>query len=175
MRWIAAMMMCLLTAAPLWAQKAKREPLTEAQADQIADAAGDPDARIKLYTKFLDERAMVIKGLVNRGKTAARAHRMDDELQDLTALMDELGDNLDLYTERHADLRKSLKELTEITPKWHSLLRSLPGEAGFDLARKEAIESEEELQDQASRLLNEQTEYFRVHKDEAGQERAEPR
>jgi hypothetical protein len=54
-------------------------------------------------------------------------------------------------------------------------LKALPGEAGFDLARKEAIESEEDLADQAKRLLSEQTEYFNLHKDEQGQERAEPK
>ena len=175
MRFLSLILGCLLFASIVHAQKGKREPLTEAQMDQIADAGGAPDARITLYAKFLDEHATVIKGLMNRIKSVARVHRLDDELQDFTALMDELGQNLDTYSERHADLRKSLKTLTEATPHWHSLLRALPGEAGFDLERKEAIESEEELADQATRLLTEQTEYFRVHKDEAGQERAEPK
>jgi hypothetical protein len=175
MRFLAVPLACLLFVSTLHAQKGKREPLTEAQIDQIADAAGAPDARISLYAKFLDEHATVIKGLMNRIKSAARVQRLDDELQDFTALMDELGQNLDTYSERHADLRKSLKALTEATPRWHTLLRAIPGEAGFDLERKEAIESEEELADQATRLLTEQTEYFRVHKDEVGQERAEPK
>ena len=47
----------------------------------------------------------------------------------------------------------------------------LPGESGFDLERKEAIESGEELADQATRLLREQNDYFATHKDEKGQER----
>jgi len=165
----------LLFASTLHAQKGKLEPLSEAQIGKIADAGGDPDTRIKLYAAFLDEHAAVIKGLMNRMKSAARVQRLDSELLNFTALMDELGQNLDTYSERHADLRKSLKALTEATPRWHSLLRALPGEAGFDLERKDAIESEEELADQATRLLTEQTEYFRVHKDEAGQDRAEPK
>ena len=45
----------------------------------------------------------------------------------------------------------------------------------LDLARKEAIESGEDLADEAKRLLTEQTEYFKLHKDEKGQERAEPK
>ena len=55
------------------------------------------------------------------------------------------------------------------------ILRALAGEPGFDLARKEAIESGEDLADQAKRLLQEQTDYFNLHKDEAGQDRAEPK
>ena len=175
MRFFTIILACLLFATTLHAQKGKREPLTEAQIGKIADAGGDPNTRINLYASFLDEHATVIKGLMNRIKSAARVQRLDSELLDFTALMDELGQNLDTYSERHADLRKSLKSLTEATPRWHSLLRALPGEAGFDLERKDAIESEEELADQATRLLTEQTEYFRVHKDEAGQDRAEPK
>jgi hypothetical protein len=138
----------------LIAQKDKPEPLTEAQIEQIREAGIDPNGRLVLYTKFINDH---------------------EELQDLTALMDEFGSNLDTYSDRHADIRKALKALTGETDHWLSVLKALPGEAGFDLARKEAIESEEDLADQAKRLLSEQTEYFNLHKDEQGQERAEPK
>ncbi len=89
--------------------------------------------------------------------------------------MDELGSNLDTYSDRHADIRKSLKLLTESTPRWLGILRALAGEPAFDLARKEAIESCEDLADEAKRLHQEQTDYFNLHKDEQGQDRAEPK
>ena len=89
--------------------------------------------------------------------------------------MDEFGSNLDLYSDRHADIRISLKPLPDATQHWLSILRALAGEPAFDLARKEAIESGEELADQAARLLREQSEYFALHKDEQGQDRAEPK
>jgi hypothetical protein len=128
MRCLAAILACLCLAAPLNAQKEKREPLTAAQIDQIRDLGGDPDERIKLYTKFLDEHAAVIKGLTNRAKSAARASRLDGELQDFTALMDELGANLDAYSERHSDIRNALKSLSETAPRWLGILRALAGE-----------------------------------------------
>jgi hypothetical protein len=156
-------------------QKEKREPLTEVQVDQIREAGVFPNDRINLYTKFLNEHADTIKGLTNRAKSGARSHRLDDELQDFTALMDELGSNLDVYSDRKADIRKALKALTEATPRWLGILRALPGESGFDLARKEALESGQDLADQAARLSTEQTDYFKLHKDEVGQERAEPK
>ena len=170
-----AALACVLLPAALSAQKEKRDPLTGPEIEQIREAGIDPTERVKLYTKFINEHADTIKGLVNRLKSTSRARRMDDELQDFTELMDELGSNLDTYTDRHADIRKALKELNEATPKWLSMLRGLPGEQGFDLSRKEAIESGEDLSDQAKRLLSEQTEYFNLHKDEAGQDRAEPK
>lgn len=160
---------------PLSAQKEQRQPLSEAQVEKIREAGIDPNLRIKLYTDFLSERAATIKGLTNRGKSPSRAKRLDDELLDMTALMDELGSNLDQYGERKADMRPALKNLNEAAPKWQTTLRALAGEPQFDEARKEAIESCEDLMDEGKRLLSEQTEYFATHKDEKGQERAEPK
>jgi hypothetical protein len=157
------------------AQKEKRQPLTEAQLEQIREAGIDPSGRIALYTKFVNEHAEVIKSLTNRAKSAARSKHLDDELLDFTALLDELGDNLDQYHDRKADLRPALKPLNEAAPRWLSILRALAGEPSFDLSRKEAIESGEELADQAKRILSEETEYFNLHKDEKDQERAEPK
>jgi maltooligosyltrehalose synthase len=174
-RCIALILTCLFAGPALFAQKDKPEPLTEAQIDQIREAGIAPNDRVSLYTKFLNEHADTIKSLTNRSKSLARAKRLDEELQNLTALMDEFGSNLDMYSERHADIRKALKSLTESTDRWLGILRALAGEPGFDLARKEAIESGEDLADQAKRLLAEQTEYFNLHKDEQGQQRAEPK
>ena len=156
-------------------QKEQRQPLTEPQVEQIREAGIEPDERVKLYTKFLQEHENSIKGLIPRIHSGARAKRMDDELQDLTALMDELGSNLDQYGERKADLRKSLKSLNESTPHWLDVLRDLPSEPGFDLSRKEALDSGKDLADEIAQLLKEQTDYFALHKDEKGQERAEPK
>ena len=157
------------------AQKDKREPLTEAQMEQIREAGIDPNARIAFYTKFLEERAGTIKGLINRAKSDARSRRIDGELQDFAALMDELGDNLDQYSDRKADLRPALKKLNESCPQWLTILKSLPGEPAFDVSRKDAIESGEDLVSQANRLLTEQNTYFTAHKDEKNQQRAEPK
>jgi hypothetical protein len=165
----AAMSVPLLPAQHLPAAK-----LSATEVEEIRENGVFPDLRIKSYTKFVEERALRIKSLTGRPKSAQRVLQLDSSLQDLTALMDELGSNLDQYSDRHSDLRKSLKVLTEATPRWASILRSLPGESGFDVARKEAIESSEELADQASRLLKEQTEYFATHKQEKGQERNDP-
>jgi len=175
LRYLAVILACLLLAAPLLAQKEKRQPLTAAEADQIAEASIAPAERVKLYTKFLNEHADTIKSLTSRAKSPARTKHLDDELQDFTALLDEFASNLDIYSDRHADIRPSLKPLVEASEHWLVVLKALPGEPGFDLARKEAIESGQDLADEAKRLLTEQTEYFNIHKDEKGQERAEPK
>lgn len=175
MRCLAVILLCLLSVAPLPAQKQKRQPLTEVQIEKIAEAGIDPNARVGLYTQYLNEHADAIKALTKRASSEARGLRLNDALQDFTALMDELGDNLDMFSDRKADIRKSLQALNDATPRWQGILRALAGEPAFSLARKEAIESGEDLSSQASRLLQEQNDYFKQHPDEAGQDRAEPK
>jgi hypothetical protein len=174
MRCLSGIVLCLVLALPSFAQKQKREPLTEAQIEKIAEAGIDPNARIALYTQYLNEHADAIKAMSIRKTSDVRANKLNDALLDFSALMDELDDNLDMFTERKADIRKSLDKLTEATPRWQGILKALAGEPTFNLARKEAIESGQDLSDQAKRLLLEQTDYFKQHPDEAGQERVEP-
>jgi len=175
MRLFLVSLFCLLLSAPLAAQKQKREPLTEKQQDQIEEAGIDPAARVDLYVKFLNDYSDTIKGLIPRAKSAARARRIDDELQDFAALMDELGDNLDMFSQRKADLRKSLKGLNESIRRWQGVLRDLPSEPGFELSLKEAIDSSNDLTDQAREITADQETYFKAHPDEKGQDRAEPK
>ena len=93
------------------AQKDHHDPLTEAQVDKIREAGIDPNERIRLYTEYLNEHVNVVKSLTSRGKSEARAIHLDRELQDVTTLMDEIGSNLDEYSDRHADMRQALKML----------------------------------------------------------------
>ncbi|MGB6746139.1 MAG: hypothetical protein WBE38_20990 [Terracidiphilus sp.] len=175
MRTLTATLLALLIAAPLTAQRAKPEPLTDAQQEQIAEAGIDPVARVDLYVKFLNERADTIKGLIPRAHTSARSSRIDDELQNFAALLDELGDNLDIYSDRKADIRKSLKPLNESIERWQALLKGLPTEPGFEISLRDATESSNDLAGQAKQLTADQTAYFDLHKDEKGQDRYEPK
>jgi hypothetical protein len=174
MRPFLVSLFCLLLSAPLAAQQQKREPLTEKQQDQIEEAGIDPVARVDLYVKFLNDYSDTIKGLIPRAKSASRSRRIDDELQDFSALMDELGDNLDVFSQRKADLRKSLKGLNESIQRWQAVLRDLTSEPGFELSLKEAIDSTNDLTDQAREITADQEAYFKAHPDEKGQDRAEP-
>jgi hypothetical protein len=180
MRTLAAFLLSLLAlsllmAAPLRAQRQKPEPLTDTQQEQIAEAGIDPVGRVDLYVKFLNERADTIKGLIPRAHTSARGSRIDTELENFSALLDELGDNLDLYADRKADVRKSLKPLKESIERWQAVLQSLPSEPAFEISRKDAIESSSDLADQTKKLTTDQTAYFDLHKDEKGQDRYEPK
>jgi len=157
------------------AQKDHHDPLTEVQVEKIREAGIYPNERIKLYVEYVGDHVNAVKGLTNRSKSDARARRLDNELHDVATLMDELGSNLDEYSDRHADVRGALKTLADESQHWLIILKALAGESQFDLSRKEAIEAGEDLTDQAQRLLREQTEYFALHKEEKGQDRSEPK
>jgi len=174
MRSFVAILVLIFAAAPLLAQKVKRDPLTPAQAQKIAEAGIDPPGRINLFTKFLNEHADDIAKLAKRAGTPARNHRLNETLENFTALMDELGDNLDTYSDRKADLRKALKPLDKSIQHWQEILHGLPGDPGFQIALADAIASSNDLAAQTKQLIQDQDTYFKEHKKQAGQERAEP-
>jgi len=175
LRSILLFLACGFSTLPLLAQPPeKHDVLTAPQIEQIREAGIFPDERVKLYTRFIDERAEKIKGFANRSQSAARDHRVDTELQDFTSLMDELASNLDTYSDRKADIRKSLKPLTDAAQRWMTMLHALPDGQGYDLSLKEAIQSGGDLSDEAKEMLADQTKYFAEHKDQSGQDRYEP-
>ena len=173
-RFFTVLFCCLLVGAPLRGQKQQHEPLTETQQDKIAETGIDPNARVGLYTKFLNEHADVIQSLIKRGE-AGRDQRIDGELQDFSALLDELGSNLDTYSDRKADIRISLKPLNESIQRWQRILSGLPSRPGFRVSRDDAIDACKDLADETSQLIIDQSNYFEEHKDEKGQDRAEPK
>lgn len=170
----ALLLASLLMAAPLAAQRQVRDTLTPAQADKIAEAGIDPPLRVELYTKYLNEHADAIAALAKRAPSPARSQQMSNDLEDFANLMDELGSNLDMYSDRKADIRKALKPLNESIQKWQAMLHKLPADPGFDLSRTDAADSSSDLADQTKQLIQDQDAYFKEHKDQAGQQRAEP-
>ena len=179
--WIAvhrtaggAMVCLLLASQALVAQKNQRQTLTPAQVEEIREAGIDPDGRIGLYVKYLNEHVDTIRDLSKAGLSPSRVRKIDDELQTVAALTDELGSNLDQYSSRKADIRKALKKVNEDLPKWQAAVKALPANSVIEVSRADALESCQDLTKDAAEMLAEQTEYFKEHKDQRGQERAEP-
>ena len=175
MRTLTTFLLSVLLAVPLCAQKNKRDPLTPVEQDQIAEAGISPVDRLNLYVKFINQHADTIQGLIKRAHSAARVHRMDDELQDFTALMDELSSNLDLYADRKADIRKSMKPMNESIARWQSLLNGMVKEPGFEVSLQDAIDSSNDLAAQAKQVTADQDAYFKAHPDQKDQDRYEPK
>jgi hypothetical protein len=132
----AAILVLLLTTL---ASAKRRDPLTEAEADQVRQAALEPYKRVKLFIKFSDARLESIDQLRADPKQAdGRGRKIHDLLEDFTALMDEVNDNLDQYQGRalskddRKDFHKGLKEVIEACDKWEAHLKTLQTAAETD-------------------------------------------
>jgi hypothetical protein len=145
-------LLLLLTVA---AAAKRRDPLTEAETDQLREAAMDPYNRIKLMVKFSEARLVAIDQVRVDPKLAAeRGKQIHDLLEDFTSLLDEINDNLDQYEGRPLNkesvkqYHKGLKELIEADARFDLKLRTLKSAAETDpVTRKEAPDFRFVLQD----------------------------
>src|SRR5229473_4432778 len=152
---IAAKVIFLLLLLSVAAAAKRREPLTEAETDQLREAAIDPYNRIKLMVKFTEARLVAIDQVRVDPKLAAeRGKQIHDLLEDFTSLLDEINDNLDQYEGRPLNkesvkqYHKGLKELIEADARFDLKLRTLKSAAETDpVTKKEAPDFRFVLQD----------------------------
>lgn len=104
----------------------RRDPLTDAESDQIRELADQPDKRLKLFLKFISARFDAIDQMLGDPRLAAgRGQNIHDQLQDITSLVDELDDNVDDYVDKKQDIRKPLKDVIEADTSYQLKLRTL--------------------------------------------------
>jgi len=151
----AARVLFLLLLLSAAATAKRRDPLTEAETDQLREAAMDPYNRIKLMVKFTEARLVAIDQVRVDPKLAAeRGKQIHDLLEDFTSLLDEINDNLDQYEGRPLNkesvkqYHKGLKELIEADARFDLKLRTLKSAAETDpVTKKEAPDFRFVLQD----------------------------
>jgi len=152
---LATKMAFLLLLLALPAAARKHDPLTEAEADQLREVAMEPYKRIKLMIKFTEARLVAIDQVrVDPKLGAERGRHIHDLLEDFTAILDEINDNLDQYESRPLDkdtvkqYHKALKELIEADERFDLKLRTLKSAAETDpVTKKEAPDFRFVLQD----------------------------
>ena len=125
-----ALIVLVLTTALAFARK--RDPLTDAEADQLRQVALEPQKRLKLYIKFTEARLDSIDQARSDPKQAqGRGTTIHDLLEDFTALIDEINDNLDQYEGRGLDkdqtkdFHKGVKEVITAEQRFRARLRTL--------------------------------------------------
>jgi hypothetical protein len=121
---ITLLTLTLVVAMPLHA--GKRDPLSNAEIEQLREATDSPDKRFKLLIEFTRLRMAAIEQLHNNSKeTPERGKELHDLIEDFNTLAEEVQDNLDMYGKRRSDLRKALKSLVEAYSEWQLKLRTL--------------------------------------------------
>ena len=128
--WLAALLMFLGLASLTQAQTNKRDPMTDAEVDQMREAADYPSKRLELMVRFAKERIAMIELLQPDSESAAtRPKQIHDYLEDFISLLDEIDDNIDMYQSHQTDMRKGLKLVIEADSEWQLKLCQLKEKA----------------------------------------------
>jgi hypothetical protein len=114
----------LVTAVASFAQR-HRDPLTQAEIDQVRDASWEPQQRLTLYVTFARARLVKMEQMRSDPKTKNRPQQTHDMLDDFQLLYDELNDNIDTYVDRKDDIRKPLKTVIDADTEFQAKLRAL--------------------------------------------------
>ena len=126
----------MLLLAAVAAGERRRDPLTQAEIDQVRDVSWEPLQRLGLYLKFARARLVALEQMRNDPKTKDRAVQTHDKLDDFLLIYDELNDNIDTYVNRKDDIRKPLKPIIEADTEFQAKLRALKDAA--DIPPEEA-------------------------------------
>lgn len=124
-RLLAAALVLSTLVLPAWSQRKERDPLTDAEVDQMRETADYPSKRLELLVKFARERVFEIESAQGDTPGAAKTKEMHDLLQDFISILDEIEDNIDMYGSHNADMRKGLKLVIEADSEWQLKLRQI--------------------------------------------------
>ena len=154
--------LALLAPVSAMAQRGNAD-LSEAEVEQLRDAAMDPAARILVFQQLIDARMDRIRRVLTDVRAQGRAQDVHQNMDEVSGIVNELDDNLDEYVTAHRDLRKALPKLVAATERWTSLLRQPPENSQYKLARNLALEAVTDVKDEATKLIPEQAQYFKEH------------
>jgi hypothetical protein len=162
------------------------DPLNPREVDLLRDSAQQPKKRIDLLISFARERMLAVDRLC-AAKNGANppglddASRVADLLADLAALIDELDDNLAMYSRHSEDLRRPLRHVldaeAEFLPKLEALNeRATPlQKRRLAAALEDALDSVKTSSESARAMLAGQIEKKGEEKDKEKPDRREAR
>jgi hypothetical protein len=122
----------VIFAATLALAQRHRDPLSQAEIDQVRDASWEPQQRLTLYLKFARARLVKLEQMRADPKTTSkdRPRQTHDMLDDFLLIYDELNDNIDTYADRKDDIRKPLKLVVDADTEFQAKLLALRDAAG---------------------------------------------
>jgi hypothetical protein len=156
----------LLALAPIAGAQRRRDPLTQAEIDQVRDTSWEPQQRLLLYVKFARDRLLKLEQTRSDPKIKNRGQQTHDLLDDFLLIYDELNDNIDTYSDRKDDIRKPLRSIIDDDTEFQAKLRALrdaadvPGEESkrYEFVLTNAIDTVDTSADDHRKLLADQEE-----------------
>ena len=159
-----AILAILAFTLPLTAHAQHRSTaLSEGEVEKLRDAAYVPADRVMVFIALIDTRTKSLDNLFAHPRRPGREEDTHDLLEQITAVADELDDNLDDYSHRHQDIRKALPKLLQATERWSTELKSPPDNEAYSVSRKLALEAIQDIRDTATKLIEDQKAWFLAH------------
>ena len=169
-QWLLGLVLLTCSLAPYGVAQ-RHDPLNAKEIDEMREVADYPDKRLELMASFARARLASIEQLRADPKSAKdRPKQIHDLLQDFTALLDEIDDNIDMYGSHKTDMRKGLKLVIEADSEWHLQLRKLKEQSPpeeldqYSFVLTNAAEAVDDTGDSARKELQTQTELAREKK-----------
>ncbi len=158
-----AMCLCAVSLFGTLAAQKHSTALSEAEEEQVRDAAIEPARRIAVYQAIIESRIRRIQDVLANTRAQGRREDIRENMDEITGLVDELQDNLEEYEHIHRDLRKPLPKLLDATLRWESVLKQPPDNDAYNLIRKLALEAVADIKKEAGEMLPAELEYFKAH------------
>ncbi len=137
--------------------------LSEAEEEQVRDAAADPADRVNVYRTIIDKRVQRIQDILANTRAQGRREDIRDSMDQIAGLTDELQDNLEEYDHAHRDLRKPLPKLQDALLRWESVLKQPPEDQSYALTRKLALEAVQDVKAEVGEMIPAEQAYFKAH------------
>lgn len=163
LRRLCFALILLVLHPPMLHAQASDSSLSNAEVEQLRESAYFPGDRVLVFVKFLDERSAAIQELFAHPRRPGREQDAHDLLEQFTSIADELEDNLNDYSTRHSDVRKSLPKLLAATDRWSSNLKSPPDDEAYNVSRKLALEAIRDLREDTTEMIASQKSWFAAH------------
>ena len=155
----AAALLLFLLVIPASSQRS-RDPLSEAEADQLRELRQEPMKRLRLMVKFARTRLETAEQLRANPNLPDAPKQIRTALEDFTNIVDEMDDNVDMF--KSDDIRKPLKEIVEADTDFQLKLRTLKEgtpekqRVEYSFALDTAIDSVNASADTARAMLQDQ-------------------
>ena len=174
--WAACLLVVFAPAFRALAQDDDDSSMSQKEIESLRDAAYIPNDRVMAFVKILDQREHEISDLLAKPRRPGFNQDMHDVIEQFESIADEFNDNLDEYSSKHRDIRKSLPKLVNAIERWQTTLRAPADDQAYNVVRKMALDSLKDMRDSATTMETEQAEYFKEHPDAARmeKERADP-
>jgi hypothetical protein len=166
-----ALLVCLLLAAPLAAQ---RDFLTADEVEKVRDAQ-EPNLRLKLYSQFAQERIDLIKHLLDKEK-AGRSALIHDVLDEYCKILDAIDTVADDALTRKLDVKAGLdlvaSQEKQMLPYLQKVADSHPRDMErYDFLLKQAIDATSDSLEAAQEDLGKRTQDVEAREQREKQER----